>query len=96
MWGGGREGIGGRRLLSLADDGFLCPAVCCLHCQPMCGFSFYHEGLQTSSGLTAALRFTVKASDRGGHLRYSKIFSIIKNDFCIFCQVNLTGSGLFK
>ena len=33
---------------------------------------------------------------KAGHFRYFLIFSIIKNDFCIFYQVNLTGSGLFK
>ena len=33
---------------------------------------------------------------RAGHLLYFLIFPIIKNDFCIFCQTNLTGSGLFK
>ena len=31
-----------------------------------------------------------------GHLRYFLIFLIIKNDLLHFCQVNLTGSGLFK
>ena len=33
---------------------------------------------------------------RAGHLRYFLIISKIKNDFCLFLQVNLTGSGLFK
>ena len=33
---------------------------------------------------------------RAGHLRDFLIFSIIKMIFCIFYQVNLTGSGLFK
>ena len=33
---------------------------------------------------------------RAGHFRYFWILSIIKNYFCIFYHVNLTGSGLFK
>ena len=35
-------------------------------------------------------------TDRAGHFRYFWIFSIKKIIFCIFYQVNLTGSGLFK
>ena len=30
---------------------------------------------------------------RAGHFRYFLILSIIKNDFCIFYKVNLTGNG---
>ena len=42
------------------------------------------------------LQKTLIKSLRGGYFRYFLIFSITKNDFLHFYQVNLPGSGLFK